>query len=400
MESSPKGREIDYVEGSPDGIIERGEAIKTLGDKMLHSADVLEGVKSRALEHGGQQGKAIEKLREAIGDSYTTLREAGELYQPVGPVISAYGNALDSVQPSIKAAVDDSRDLWDTYASLPGSVDPRGAGGWFQPDEGSPEAELQAEEDAAKKAAYDAWEERAGDFDAHYDTWEDAFDLAVSGVSDELSGSIKDGFWDNIGPVVDFLKNVVDIAALIVGVVALFAGGWVLALAAVLAFAALALTAAQYARGAASLSDMMWAGVGVLPFGKLTNLSKLAAVRTVARNSDELARGAQAYKAAGLKKFMDLGKFKEPLRALDGPLSKRLGLNKFDDVLRGYEDTLGRRLNFDDLDKLKYVAKGEQYAGNAGTVLSHYGRLKTSTNHEWSPLPDLPSVPKPVGALL
>ena len=262
---SPRGRFIQYVEGSPDSIIERGEAIKVLGDQMLDSADVLESIKNRALESGGQKGQAIAALRESIGDSYQTLREAGELYQPVGPVISTYGHALDAVQPRIRAAVDDSLDLWDTYISLPGEVEPRGTGGLFQPDEGSPEAEQQAAEDAAKKAAYDAWEARAGDFDAHYDTWEEAFDEAVTGVSDELAGSIKDSFW---GDVLAGLVTALEWAALAVGILALVFAGPFVAIALAIGLALLAVTAIQYFRGEATWGDVGFAALGVLPFGK------------------------------------------------------------------------------------------------------------------------------------
>lgn len=79
---SPQGRSIVDVEGSPDDISKRGTEIKELGDKMLECASVLDDIKNNALDYGGQEGKAIDKLRESIGDSYTTLKEAGDLYQP------------------------------------------------------------------------------------------------------------------------------------------------------------------------------------------------------------------------------------------------------------------------------------------------------------------------------
>src|SRR5690606_15939978 len=109
---------------------------------------------------------------ETIDDAYKQLREAGELYKPVGPIIKTYGDALAELKPKIDGHVDTCETLWNTYAGLPGKVDPRGTGGLFQPEEGSPEAIQQAEEDEAKKTAYDAWEGEAEDFDEDYNTWE------------------------------------------------------------------------------------------------------------------------------------------------------------------------------------------------------------------------------------
>ena len=80
MDRSPRGREIEPVVGTPGDIITRGEQIETLGEKMLASADVLETIKNDSVGDGSQRGRAIESLKESIGDSYTTLRKAGQLY--------------------------------------------------------------------------------------------------------------------------------------------------------------------------------------------------------------------------------------------------------------------------------------------------------------------------------
>lgn len=275
MEWSPKGRKIEYVEGDPTVIEERGAAIKTLGDQMLNSADVLEDIKNRALDGEDQKGKAIEALRESIGDSYSILREAGQLYEPVGPVIEKYGSKLSVAQSMIKYYVDQAESRWETYDGLPGELVPRGAGGFLEPDVGSDEAEQNAEEDAAKKAAYEEWKDSAENFDRWYgdpdneDSWEQIFDEAVDGITDGMAGKIKDSFWDAIG---DFLS----IAALVLGVVAMFVGGWVIA-AIALAVAAmyLAVIIIQYNLGEKSGMDIFFAALGVVPVGKLSNMTKL-----------------------------------------------------------------------------------------------------------------------------
>ncbi|WP_022918317.1 hypothetical protein [Ruania albidiflava] len=311
MPLSPKGREIKYVEGSPSEIESRGATIKSLGDQMIESAELLEKVKSRALDGESQKGKAIEKLRESIGDSHEILKQAGELYQPVGPVIETYGNKLAVAQILIEVYVDQAESRWETFASLPGYVDPRGTGGIFQPEEGSEEAEQNAEEDAAKKAAYEEWEESAENFDRWYgdpgneDSWEVIFEEAVDGITEEMADKIKDSFWDAIG---DFLS----IAALVLGVVALFVGGWVIAaIALAVAVAYLAVTIIQYNLGEKSGMDIFFAALGVLPVGKLSNMTKLL----------HGSRGLKAFGNGALGKFADL-KRANGLQKLDGKFFK------------------------------------------------------------------------------
>lgn len=296
MQPSPKGRTIEYVEGDPDAIEKRGGEITTLGDQMLNSADLLEDIKNRALDGPDQKGKAIEKLRESIDDSYDILRQAGNLYQPVGPVIETYGSKLSTAQSLIKYYVDQAEGRWETYDALPGDVEPRGSGGFLEPDEGSDEAKENAEEDKAKKAAYDEWKESADSFDRWYgdpdneDSWEEIFDNAVDGITDGMADSIKDSFWDAIG---DFLS----IAALVLGIVALFVGGWVIAAVALAVAAAyLAVTIIQYTLGEKSGWDIAFAALGVLPVGKLSNLTKLA----------HGSRGLKAFGKGGLGKIGDL----------------------------------------------------------------------------------------------
>ncbi|WP_110589959.1 hypothetical protein [Microbacterium suaedae] len=266
MDRSPAGRRIDYVTGNPAAITSRGEAISTLGQQMLDSATVLEKIATRSTD---QQGQAIDKLIETIDDAYRQLKEAGELYKPVGPVLVAYGETLSEVQPRIRSHVDNCETLWTSCASLPGEVEPRGTGGLFQPDEGSPEAQQQAEEDAAKKAAFEAWEDEAGRFDADYDTWEQAFDDAVSGITDEMSGKIQDGWTQTLAAI----KTALSWAGLVLAVAGLIIGGpFIAALAAIVAAATLIVTAIQFYRGEASWVDLSLAVIDVLPVGKIAGI--------------------------------------------------------------------------------------------------------------------------------
>lgn len=266
-QASPLGRTIDYVEGDPAHIVARGRAIETLGTAMQTSATTLEQVKNGA---DGQQGLAVEKLREVVGETYGLLRQAGELYEPTGPVLVAYGEVLAEVQPKIKTHVDSCVELWATYDALPGDVEPRGTGGWFEPEDDSPEAEQQADEDAAKLVAYEAWETEAGYWDADYDTWETAFDTAEQGIGDVLEGKVKDGFWDDVDGFVAGLQTFLSWAGLVVGILALIFAGPILALiGGIIGLVALGLTIYQKVRGDAGWLQLGLAIVAVIPFGKL-----------------------------------------------------------------------------------------------------------------------------------
>lgn len=302
MESSPRGRTIRKVAGDPCGIIKRGDAITKLGQQMKDSAEVLRTIKDNSLGDNGQRGKAIDALRDSIGDSHERLQEAGELYSPVGPVITAYGDALFILQPKIEDVVEECRKLWNKYESLPGSVEPRGIGGLTGPEEGSPEAQAQAKEDADKKAAYDTWEAEAESFDIYYEDWEGAFDDAVAGIGHEMSGKIKDGWWDNWGSdLFEVLNTILSVAGLIVGIICLFTGGWILLL--VIGIAALVVTGVRYAHNEASGLDLALAIVGVVPFGKIASVlapvDELVDAGRVATRSGPLANNLMRLTSGG-----------------------------------------------------------------------------------------------------
>lgn len=279
--SSPRGRDIRYVDGDPDAIVARGIDITTLGSRMIASADLLQSV---AEAQDGQYGKSIDKLREVVGDSYELLRSAGRMYQPTGPIIRDYGIALRELQPTIRTRVDSCGSLWSTYVSLPGAVDGRGTDGPGQPEAGSPEAELQAEQDAAKRAALEAWELEAGAYDSSYDSWESAFETAANQIGDVLEGAVEDGFWDYVDQAVEWAQTALAWAGIALAVLGMIIGGPIIAaLAAIVAVTALVLTIYQAIRGDKGGWDVAMAVVNVIPLGKLGMLWNKGGASTFAQ---------------------------------------------------------------------------------------------------------------------
>lgn len=270
MDQSPKGRDIQPLTGDSAVIVGRGNKIEELGNQMADAANVLEQIATSELADGQMQGKAVAELQDKIGSSYTTLREASELYTPVGPLIAAYGTSLGELQDKMRPLVDSCTDKWVAYEALPG-------------DREEDDAEGQA-----KETAYNDWHDDAESWDAHYDTWEDAYDLAVNGISDEMAGSIKDGFWE----IFNLLIDILEIVAMVFMIAGILLGG----VFAIIGFAVAGLVLigriVQMAAGECEVLDLVLAIVAVLPFGKLGQIGR--AWDDVTKTANLAAKGANA----------------------------------------------------------------------------------------------------------
>jgi hypothetical protein len=267
MDVSPGGNTIERVTGSPEDIIDRGQAVIDLGQMMLDSATTLENIKNRAVDGGEMTGLAVNELRDRIGDSYEQLREAGELYRPVGPVVRTYGLDLQRLQPLIDTVVSECEALWTALINTP---DPGRRPSDY--DDDPCVAAAHDEQVRALESAQAEWDAKAAEFDRLYngdcDSWEYVFDQAVAGIGNAMSGQIKDGWWDKWGSdLFALLSDILAIAGLIIFVAGLIVGGPIIAaIAAGIAVAALAVTAVRFAYGEASGWDLALAIVGVVPF--------------------------------------------------------------------------------------------------------------------------------------
>ncbi len=262
MERSPAGRRIEELEGEAATITRRGRRIESIGRQMIQSADVLEDL----VDGDDQRGKAIDKIREIVGDTYVELRRAGRMYEPTGPVLVDYGQAVGEVQPLIRTAVSACEQAWVDYAAAPSHptalLD-------MVPDL----AESRREDNERKDELYDDWVLEARAFDRHYDTWEDAFDAAVTGIGEVLEGAIEDSFWDDLDGVVAVVLEVLGWVSLVIAIAGIIIGGPIFALiGAVLGVVTLLLTAYQVLRQDAGADKLIIAIIGVIPFGKVGKL--------------------------------------------------------------------------------------------------------------------------------
>ncbi|GAA1060413.1 hypothetical protein [Agromyces bracchium] len=266
MPDSPGGREIERLEGDASVIIERGIAIEDLGLRMQKAANTL-----RLLADGQVgRGESLDAVRDQAGEVHADLRTAGLRYSPSGTALRTYGEAVDEVQVSLNAAVRRCEELWETVRTRATAVDD--ADDTPEDPDGSTSArdEAQAAAGGALETAEGEWREAAARFDGFYDTWDAAYDAALTGLEGANEDGVEDGFWDDALPALDFIVEVLEVVGLVLFVAALIVGGPLVAiLATAAALITLAATIVLYAKGRKNGMDLGLAIVGVIPFGKL-----------------------------------------------------------------------------------------------------------------------------------
>ncbi|MBT2498641.1 hypothetical protein J7E25_05995 [Agromyces sp. ISL-38] len=273
MVDSPKGRNIEWIEGDPGAIAERGVQIVQLGDQMIGSAGVLKAVADGA---SGMEGLSVDKLREVVGDVHEQLKLAGERYTPTGWALRRYADVLDDVQLGLRALVEDCEAHWGEYsrqATIVGDLEWR-RGGSMPGDAGAGEADGIEEElgtaTTDRDRAYSAWQEDAEAYDERFDTWEAAFDRATNEIGDATDGGISDSWRDDVAGFASTALKVLQIAGMVLAVLAIIVGGPIIAfLATVVGILTLIATLYMKYYGRASWGDVAVAVIGVIPFSKL-----------------------------------------------------------------------------------------------------------------------------------
>lgn len=278
-----KGRSVEVVEGRPDDIGKRGEQIRELGESMVAQAKTL-----RDIENGSIVGKGytMEKIREVIGSVHHDLDEAGRRYTPAGTVLTAYATALQTAQNNMTRIKSDCETSLSALETA--QTEAAEAAGALEAHETSTSANPPAPEDASSNAATGrelsstastaattlgnaekAHDENLEAFDKEYDTWQTAYEDAVSGLTDANKIG-EDTNWENVAGVLAVISEWVGWIGLAVAVLGLLIGGPIFALVAVvLGVIALGLTIALMFDGRKNVGDLLWSVVGILPIGKL-----------------------------------------------------------------------------------------------------------------------------------
>ena len=273
-------RRVHVIEGDAAGIVARGTEIESLGQQMKGAAGVLEAIADGATE---EKGRSIEKIREQVGEAYEELHLAGTRYEPTGTAMKAYGDALSAVQLRLRPLVTEIETQYaDLQAKQQAATEAAQAATStqdFDPTDTQAadahgRAETRQQETATSaQTAEGQLDDLFEQFETQWDTWDVAYDAALGAVNDATTGNVSDDWTDNLAGVVEVIVEIVTVVGIVVAIAAIVIGGPILALVAtVLAVVVLIGTAYLWLKGRKTGEDMIWAVVGVLPFGRLGKL--------------------------------------------------------------------------------------------------------------------------------
>ncbi|WP_143103003.1 AAA family ATPase [Agrococcus baldri] len=335
MRSPIEQYELRALEGNAESITEHGRVLGVLADTMESTAE-------RLVELGDSSmywSQATDKLSTTAAEVEEDLRAAAVRYRLTGEVVEAYGKELDTAQDWINPNIENIRAAEEEYQSALQAVeeakDDRDglARVWLWETEPTAEQTADAEDavttaegtlSGAKETRDALW----STFETKFGDWSAAYDTAVDGIEDAMdSADNNDGFWEAFDNFLDVLGWVV----LALGVIALVIGA---PLTGLLALVIVGISAAiligeliQFAAGEATLSDVLWAGLGLLPFGAGKLLSRGApALRPLingARGSAVVGvrSGLPAMRLQSMLKVTSNGWFRLPSMQLRGPIA-------------------------------------------------------------------------------
>jgi tetratricopeptide (TPR) repeat protein len=334
MRSPVGGHELRQLEGNAEKIWERGDKWVKLSNVMESTATELAAIGDSSVH----KSKGTDKLAEMAAESVDDLKKAAVRYDETGRALRKYGNALDTAKTWLRNNMADVEAAELAYQSaIDAKADAKSAQDslervWVWEDDPT-QTELNAARDAVADAngALDSAETKRDElwtaFDQVFEKWSAAYDDAVEDIQKAMeSAKNNDGFWE----FVDSALNVIAIVMIVLSVIALIIGAPLVGLLGMvllgLTLLTVALTALKFAFGRATLSDLAWSLVGLLPFGIGKILSKGAPVlSTIIRSGRGTVTGAIR---AGLPQvaLRRPTTWVSPLRSLVAPVRSWLAL--------------------------------------------------------------------------
>ncbi|MGN8551639.1 UNVERIFIED_CONTAM: hypothetical protein OHV15_03515 [Microbacterium sp. SLM126] len=334
MRSPQGGHELRQLEGNAEDIWTRGDAWVKLGLVMEKTAEELTAIGDSSIH----KSKGTDKLADMASESADDLDSAGVRYRETGKALRTYADALETAQSWLRRNIDSveraeldyqsardakaeaisSRDSLDT--TWPWEDDPTDAQRSAADDEvGSATTALTT----ATTTRNELWTE----FDQVFVAWSDAYDDAVDDIQQAMdTAGNNDGFWE----FVDSALDVIGIVLIVLSVIALIIGAPLTGLLGLvilgLTLLVVGLTLLKFAFGKATLSDVAWSLVGLLPFGIGKVLSRGAPVlSTVVRGGRSVVTTAIR---SGLPRLSLLRptSWTSPLRSLVAPVRSWLAL--------------------------------------------------------------------------
>ncbi len=300
MRSPKGGHELRQLDGDAADIWSRGDAWVKLGATMKSTATELKAIGDSSVN----KSMGTDKLGEMASDASGDLHDAGVRYHDTGTALRTYGDALDvakgwlgrnmdeiiAAENSYNSAVTASESAQDKKDDLdttwPWEDDPTEA---QKTAAASAVTEAASTLTAAESTRDSLWTE----FDHVFETWSDAYDDAVDGIQKAMdTAGNNDGFWEALDDFLDIIGWVI----IVLTVIALIIGAPLFGLLGMVIFALTALVFAarllQFAFGKATLNDVIWAGISLIPFGIGRALSKGAKLSTVIKGGRSVVTAA------------------------------------------------------------------------------------------------------------
>lgn len=311
--------QYEVLAGDPDLVERKGREYQAIASAITRSVRTLDDI----VEQVEQKSLAMTATRDLAHDVASDIRRATDRYQATGEALVAYAAELRRTQ-------DDSRDPVARIAELEEALATARRTAARRDDELFI-ARLGGDDDAiesARTAATDAAGEVSaleGALATQQQRWHDiqeekatAARTAVGAITEVTNGERADGLddsgWDRFGAVLDFVKVICDIAAILSVFLAWVPvlGQVLLVLAAIGAIIAVVDAAIKFKNGEGSLGDLLVAVVvGVLSLygGKLLGFaaqrirfSMTQAVRATGSSSGMVSLTGRAAKIAAVSK--------------------------------------------------------------------------------------------------
>ena len=222
--STPGGNEIEQASLSPGEVVSNANDMISIASRMKSAATTLQELANSA---DGQQGKAVEKLRDSVGETWEILGDAGELYYDTADAIRTYGWAIGDVggiADALATAYADAEEKWSTYSGTDGDLHGDVTADAADDD---PNAEADAADNKAKYDAFQAWMNAANHWDQQYDDWETAWNAAVSAIENAHEHGPKDGWSEWFGDFLEIAYLVLTIAAIVLAVIFIVCTFWI-----------------------------------------------------------------------------------------------------------------------------------------------------------------------------
>ena len=289
LQSPITGESLELIDGDAEDIHRHAVELIRSSEAMDRAANRLEDISNGTTD---LTSEAITKVRESADEVFPDLRKAAIRYNGTGEALKNYSSALASVQGAFAQCT--AQGGVDTYASLSTLIediqeanttaeskrnledDAQGLvnehDGFLGMGEGTDEQKEEAAEglkdaQTARQNAEEELEELWGKFDGRVSYWEDAYDEAVGKIEDafEAAGN-DDTAMQLIGDILNYVALAAAIIAIFVtGPLALVLG----AIALVASVIVLGMEIYKMAVGDGSWSDLAFAIIGLVPFGRV-----------------------------------------------------------------------------------------------------------------------------------